>query len=396
MLNGLAEQRLHKIKKKKEHPNLHLKEDNKPLSPVRPKTSPSSASGVSSSLSSHGENFTPKMNNIPTYDGTLEFRPYEFQVAGHVALLRTKSGRLFKPLKRQELWFYTIVGQAFPLLVPFMPEFMGCVEITVSQLRNLEGVLMESDDSTSLKDWNPWSVQMHRARLMEIREFQEPSYSYVVLQDLTYEYKKPAVLDLKMGTKQFGDNASLEKQQSKTLKCLTSTSSTLGFRISGLQKWDTTTNSYRHIHKYDGRKLNNTSTEQSLQEFFWNSDTGLRTDLILPVIAKTKELYKLLALPEASFRFYSTSLLLIYESDSDGRPKVDVRMIDFAHTFPRGEKEDDSGYLVGLNSLITMLERIVAKNTNPSPPSCNAAGNARQLTTPAMQYDQMLSVGGGR
>jgi hypothetical protein len=121
-----------------------------------------------------------KTNNIPHYDGTMEFKPYEFQVAGHVAMLRTKSGRLFKPLKQQELWFYSIVGNSFPSLIPFMPEFLGCVDINISQLRRLEGTLCNYhtpvEDSLPIKDWHPWSVQMHRARLLEISEFQAPSY----------------------------------------------------------------------------------------------------------------------------------------------------------------------------------------------------------------------------
>jgi len=206
---------------------------------------------------------------ILRHETPLDFKPYEFQVAGHAALLKANSGKLFKPLKKQEFGFYSTVPQTFPSLLPFIPGFLGRADITQTQLRLLEEgalnnspptrMMMNHDSALPLEDWNPWSIQMHKARLLEINEVheeKEPCYcnlflsssrnnpdllillslvAYLVLQDLTHDYKRPSILDLKMGTKQFGDNASPKKQQSKTIKCIGSTSCTLGFRIAGMQ-----------------------------------------------------------------------------------------------------------------------------------------------------------------
>lgn len=316
---------------------------------------------------------------ILRHETPLDFKPYEFQVAGHAALLKANSGKLFKPLKKQEFGFYSTVPQTFPSLLPFIPGFLGRADITQTQLRLLEEgalnnspptrMVMNHHDSTlPLEDWNPWSIQMHKARLLEINEVheeKEPCYSYLVLQDLTHDYKRPSILDLKMGTKQFGDNASPKKQQSKTLKCIGSTSCTLGFRIAGMQLWDPTTKTFKHLHKYDARGLSSVLLEQSLRQFFWNSITGIRKDVILPILAKTRELLTLLSSPHTKYRFYSTSLLLVYEGDIESPntlSKIDVRMIDFAHTFPKGDKEDDTGYVIGLRNLIAMLERMLSES----------------------------------
>lgn len=58
---------------------------------------------------------------------------------------------------------------------------------------------------------------------------------YIVLEDLVYQYKKPCVMDLKMGKRQRKIGASPEKEQRQLEKSLKTTSHAVGFRLCGMQ-----------------------------------------------------------------------------------------------------------------------------------------------------------------
>lgn len=151
--------------------------------------------------------------------------------------------------------------------------------------------------------------------------------------------------------------------------------------------------------KYYGRKLSPEGFRQTLQQFLCNGN-HLRTDVLEPIILKLKALLSVIK-KQSSYRFYSSSLLIIYdgkdsraemfvechsetrlkqmdssvpESLQDGgstepssppHPMVDVRMIDFAHSTFKGFRDDptvhdgpDRGYVFGLESLINIMEQL--------------------------------------
>lgn len=137
-----------------------------------------------------------------------------------------------------------------------------------------------------------------------------------------------------------------------------------------------------------------------------HNGTQLRKDLFEPILSKLCRLKAVLE-RQASYRFYSSSLLIIYEGKDpesvDGWQKpselpsekqnqatalgsvenppasephtppqtlsVDVRMIDFAHSTFKGFRDDqtvhdgpDRGYVLGLESLINILQEIRDEN----------------------------------
>lgn len=161
-----------------------------------------------------------------------------------------------------------------------------------------------------------------------------------------------------------------------------------------VQVYQAGTGQLMFMNKYHGRKLSVQGFKEALYQFFHNGKY-LRRELFESVIKKLTELKSVLEKQE-SYRFYSSSLLIIYDGkerqevavDSDPEDledlseessdesagayaykptasTVDVRMIDFAHTTCKYYGEDsvvhegqDTGYVFGLQNLIDIIKEI--------------------------------------
>ncbi|KAJ9071487.1 inositol polyphosphate kinase kcs1 [Entomophthora muscae] len=67
---------------------------------------------------------------------------------------------------------------------------------------------------------NPWSMEVYRSTMdkMATSSTSNASHQFLLINDLTYKMQKPCVLDLKMGTRQYGIYASKEKRESQMRK----------------------------------------------------------------------------------------------------------------------------------------------------------------------------------
>ncbi|KFO82703.1 Inositol hexakisphosphate kinase 3, partial [Cuculus canorus] len=239
-----------------------------------------------------------------------------------------------------------------------------------------------SGNQAERNSYNPWGLHCHRQHLnrMSSKHNENKLHQFLLLENVVSKYNYPCILDLKMGTRQHGDDASEEKKARHIKKCEQSTSASLGVRICGMQVYQADTGHFLCKDKYYGRKLSPEGFKQTLRQFLCNGN-HLRTDLLEPIILRLKALLSVIR-KQSSYRFYSSSLLIIYEGQEHkdnmdnhlrfhkpncptSHARVDVRMIDFAHTTFKGSKCNhttydgpDHGYIFGLENLIKILQNI--------------------------------------
>jgi len=310
-------------------------------------------------------------NDLGRHSESANLRPLHAQVGGHVRMKIFDERYVCKPLNRRELRFYQEIPKQLRSLVP---QFIGTLDI--------------QDNHTD---------SQRRCSLIKA-----PVNQYLVLENLTTGYKKPCVLDLKMGTRMYGDFASEAKRQSQKKKTVKSTSAKLGVRFCGSQRFSVSKNNFEKLDKYVGRKATESEFRDLLENFF-NNNGLLRTDIISFVINEIRQMRDTLGQLN-QFRFYSSSLLIIYEGrqfvdveesnsstfDSENsvdcesfqakkrsriEPLAKIKIIDFANATMPGVFEDDSihegpdsGFLLGLENLQDILESLVEYETQGRKP----------------------------
>ncbi|XP_049779049.1 inositol hexakisphosphate kinase 3-like [Schistocerca cancellata] len=337
----------------------------------------------------------------------IKLEPFIHQVGGHSSMLCLDEYTVCKPLVKRELEFYETLPDA---IRKFTPKFHGTLQVKAVpeedgyisliaiptdsyspkqnqrstkrkiRIRRTGSIETEGDNNELFEEdsiikenqmnipksgvpVNPWVLQCYERQLQKMISTvkvgeQEPNF--ILLENLASRFTYPCILDLKMGTRQYGDTASLPKKQSKMFKVVSTTSGKLGVRIGGMQVYQVTTQRFVCRNKFFGRSLSVGGFQQAVRQFLHNG-SHLRSDVLGPLIRRLEELAAVVTQQEAT-RFYTTSLLLIYDglehSCTEGKMKFDFEIRSLQNSAVRQE-EEKTAFMQGSrrSSSVELLDR---------------------------------------
>ncbi|GLT66382.1 hypothetical protein SLA2020_387490 [Shorea laevis] len=293
----------------------------------------------------------------------------DHQVAGHRATdgklgpLIDDSGRFYKPLQdgergSREVAFYrdfSTNAEIPDYIGKFFPVFYGTV-------------MAEASDGSGLSP-------------------------HLVLQDLVSGRCNPSVMDIKIGSRTWYPEASEDYIEKCLKKDRKSTSVSLGFRVSGLQVFESEESGFwkpgkKQVSNFtpedvrlvlrnfvsSNPSVNSKSPNCSLVHSVYGGSSGILAQLLdLKAWFENQTIY----------HFHSCSVLMFYEKEKllEGRASVvEIKLVDFAHVV-EGKGVIDHNFLGGLCSLIKFMSDILDGSDESLAKACNLEPEKKLIST---------------
>ncbi|KAG0323816.1 hypothetical protein BG004_003612 [Podila humilis] len=377
--------------------------------------------------------------------------PLHNQVGGHEGVLSMGEDNeiIVKPSLPQELAFYE-ESVLHPELATWMPAFYGSLTLTrdpaviaamtaaeasttiTSTATNTTTTTTTTTSSTvttgaAIKAFNGYPVgDLLPLNTFEVDANKDPEVpaplekgefdsDCICLENVSHGFFKACVLDLKLGTQLFDDEATDEKKARLGAVSDNTTSGKLGLRLTGFHVYDGNKGEFIKYSKQYGKSLTEATVLDGFRAFFAATLGPLRMRLVIERFVS--DLTDFLAtIQEEELRMRSSSLLMMYEGDVEAfdrgvleeqgniakvveraqahlerqkekgdddeededeedddddeddeddevKQKVtDMRLIDFAHSIWTPGLGPDEGVVLGVKSALSLFEQLLAND----------------------------------
>lgn len=299
-------------------------------------------------------------------------------------VLSDRAGELvIKPCKQSEIDFYesTSSHSEFAAYIPtyfgelhlgadsHQAQVAGAVTLPPKSSPQLPGQPDTSSATGTEKTWSPSNGGKIQTDLA------------IVLENVAVDFKKPNILDVKLGARLWADDAPAAKRARLDKAAEETTSKPLGFRIAGMKTYlgDRATtpeglspDGYKIYDKMYGRSFNVETVRQGFEDYFLLEKGVKAKGALRKVIRRLMDDLRGMAaaIEKEESRMYSASLLFVYEGDT-------VALEDaFA-------KEKD------------VLASVVDKRGSNCPRVTNGSGNGQENGTGAMSEPDVDGDGSG-
>ena len=171
------------------------------------------------------------------------------------------------------------------------------------------------------------------------------------------------MIDLKIGTKTWEDDAPKEKIERESKKY--PLQRTIGFRLTGMRVFNTDTKEYDVYDKKYGYAQTESTLPTLFATFFSHIPSQHRVSVIQSVIAQLKPILAWFEGP-GHMQFICSSLLFIFEGDATETFNPVVKLVDFAHVKALDADHVDEGCIVGIRRILRELEGLVRFSVSSS------------------------------
>ncbi|KAL8566794.1 hypothetical protein ACOMHN_005745 [Nucella lapillus] len=244
--------------------------------------------------------------------------PFPHQVAGQSLVFRYGADTICKSLIKRELRVYQTMPDT---LKSHVPQYRGVVDIALNSHQfNQKDREEDKEDGEEEEERrrrtggggvkHPLTTQRHLNKVAKSQK-EDNVYHFLLLENIVSNFYRPCVLDLKLGTRQHGDDAPSHKVRYQIDKCRSTTSALLGVRLCGMKVFQSATGNYVTVDKTKGRGMRENDFCEAMRHFLFDG-RHIRRELIPILLLRFRKLEAAISdLP--SFRFYSSSLLIVYD-----------------------------------------------------------------------------------